>query len=353
MWDDLCSIETLFKAYKKASKSRRSRFDVAAFEYNLEENLFNLQKELQDRVYQHGQYHSFYIHDPKKRLISAADFRDRIVHHALVSVLEPIYEKLFLPNSYANRVGKGTHRAVKMCSSMMKRYRFYLFMDVRQFFPSVDHQILLDLLRKEINDENILELSQIILKSGEKVLNTQYDMNWFPNDDLFAKNRPRGLPIGNMSSQFWANVYLHGLDLFLVGSQAGEAWVRYVDDFIVFSNSKSDLHQIKSCTIRFLEKLRLVIHEGSAQPTPVSQGITFLGFRLFPGYKRLKRTKLINGWRKLSRSKRSFGEGYLPWKTFENQLKGWLNHVRYGNTWHLRNQILRNLGVHVWQGPLA
>ena len=353
MWQDLCSIETLYLSYKKASKGRRSRPDVAEFEMNLEENLFNLQRELQDGEYQHGNYHSFYIHDPKKRLISAADFRDRIVHHALVTVLEPLYEKLFLPNSYANRVGKGTHRALKHCSSMMKRYHYYLFMDVKQFFPSIDHQILLTLLGKVIKDEKVLSLCQVILKSGEKVLNEQYDMIWFSKDDLFAINRPRGLPIGNMSSQFWANVYLHELDLLLERSSTDEAWLRYVDDFVVFSDSKKDLHQTKSTIVRFLEQLRLVMHKGSAQPTPVSQGLTFLGFRLFPGYKRLKRTKLINGWRKLSVRKCCLDKGFLPRKTFENQLRGWLNHVRFGDTWNLRNQVLRKLGIHAWQGPLA
>ena len=127
MWQELCSIENLHKAYKKASKGRRSRPDVAEFEIKLEENLFDLREELLDETYQHGRYHSFCIHDPKKRLISAAKFRDRIVHHALVAMLEQVYENLFYPNSYANRVGKGTHKALKYCASMLKRYKYYLF----------------------------------------------------------------------------------------------------------------------------------------------------------------------------------------------------------------------------------
>ena len=162
MWNELVATDNLFRAYKKASKGRRSRNDVATFEFNLEENIFELQDELQSGRYQHGDYHSFSIHDPKKRLISAANFRDRIVHHALVSVLEPEYEKQFSGNSYANRLGKGTHKAVVSCKKMMKKFPYYLFMDVKQFFPSVDHQCLVEELSKLVTDEKILYLSKMI-----------------------------------------------------------------------------------------------------------------------------------------------------------------------------------------------
>jgi retron-type reverse transcriptase len=348
MWNQLCSIENLYSAYKKASKGRRSRQDVAEFEIYLEENLFDLREELLNEGYQHGNYHSFSIHDPKKRLISAAKFRDRIVHHALVAMMEPIYEKLFYPNSYANRVGKGTHKALKYCASMLKGYKYYLFMDVKQFFPSIDHGVLKRLLREQVSDEKVLKLCDIILKSGEGVLCSEYDMVWFEGDDLFAINRPRGLPIGNMSSQFWANVYMHALDCKLADDWACEAWVRYVDDLIVFGNSKAELHEIRRKTIVFLKSLRLTIHEGSAQPTPVSQGVTFLGFRLFPAYKRLKREKLVNGYRKLLGNQKLYEKGGMSLESYQNRLRGWLNHVRFGDTWHLRNRVLNRLGINAY-----
>ena len=348
MWDELTSFENLYLSYKKASKGRRSRPDIAAFEISLEKNLLELREDLISEVYEHGKYHSFYIHDPKKRLISAADFRDRIVHHAVVSVLEPIYEKQFLANSYANRTGKGTHKALNYCAKMMKKYQYYLFMDVKQFFPSIDHEILFDLLAREIDCEKTLKLCEIILKSGEDVLGNEYEMVWFPGDDLFSILRPRGLPIGNMSSQFWANVYLHELDLYMSHVLGAETWARYVDDLVVFSNDKGKLWNIRRETIKFLEKLRLVIHEGSAQPTPTSQGITFLGFRIFPEYARLKRQKLINANRKISDSLQATRNAEITEKHFQDQLRGWLNHVRWGNTWHLRNNFLHRLGIHAW-----
>lgn len=350
MWEELISITNLFNAYKKASKGKRSRPDVAAYEFNLENNLFSLRDELADGTYKHGTYHSFSIHDPKRRLISAADFKDRIVHHSLVSVLEPEYEKIFLPNSFANRIGKGTHKALKTCSTLMKKYKYYLFMDVVQFFPSIDHQKLLKLMEEVVNDEKTMQLCQCILKSGEKVLESEYDLVWFPGDDLFAVNRPRGLPIGNMTSQFWANVYLNPLDHLLESDLNCPTWLRYVDDIVVFSNSKNDLHKIKENVVNFLSSLRLVIHEGSAQPTPVSQGLTFLGFRLFPGYMRLKRKKLINGYRKLKHSHVHLQNNRCTQGDYTNQLRGWLNHVKQGNTWKLRRDVLQRLDISTSQG---
>lgn len=345
MWEELVSIENLFNAYKKASKGRRSRPDVAIYEFDLERNLFSLQEELISDTYRHGKYVSFSIHDPKSRLISAANFKDRIVHHALVAVLEPEYEKIFLPNSYANRIGKGTHKALKTCAANMKRYPYYLFMDVAQFFPSIDHQILMDILDYVLGDEKTRLLCQSILNSGEMVLHDEYDMRWFPGDDLFAVNRPRGLPIGNMTSQFWANVYLDPLDHLLEENRNDLEWLRYVDDIVVFSNSKGELHNIREKTIDYLSGLRLTIHEGSAQPTPVSQGLTFLGFRLFPEHVRLKRKKLINGYRKLTKARMQFTNERKMQENYTNQLRGWLNHLRQGNTYRLRSNVLQRLGI--------
>jgi len=350
MWEELVSIENLFNAYKKASKGRRSRLDVATFDFDLEGNIFSLRDELVNGTYQHGSYHSFSIHDPKRRLISAANFKDRIVHHALVSILEPEYEKIFLPNSFANRIGKGTHKALKTCSSMMRRFEYYLFMDVTRFFPSIDHQKLIELLVEVVNDEKTLQLCTTILKSGEKVLESEYDMVWIPGYDLFAINRRRGLPIGNMTSQFWANVYLNPLDHLLKTEIISQAWLRYVDDIVVFSTSKKDLNCVREKTIDFLSDLRMTIHEGSAQPTPTSQGLTFLGFRLFPDYIRLKRKKLVNGYRKLKGSYQRLRENRCTQDHYTNQLKGWLSHVRQGNTWQLRRTVLQKLGISATQG---
>ena len=206
-----------------------------------EYELLRLQDELRTRTYRPGQYRAFYVREPKRRLISAAAYRDRVLHHALVNVIGPLFEKNFIADSYANRAGKGTHRALDRCTHFMRRFRYILPCDIRQFFPSIDHAILCEILAHHIKDPDVTWLIEEILASGSGILDNEYDMIYFSNDDLFAINRPRGLPIGNLTSQFWANVYLNELDQFIKRQLKVSGYVRYVDDFLLFSNSKQQL----------------------------------------------------------------------------------------------------------------
>jgi len=202
LWERLTAFENLELAFHQAARGRRGRASAAEFERNLEVNLPMLRHELLACSYQPGKYVSFYIHDPKKRLISAAPFRDRVVHHALVNVIEPIFERKFIHDTYANRLGKGTHKALDRCTYFMRRYQYVLPLDICQFFPSIDLAILEGILRGVIRDARILRLCQQIIDSGQGVLADEYKMAWFPGDDLFAASRPRALPIGNLTSQF-------------------------------------------------------------------------------------------------------------------------------------------------------
>ena len=150
--DEVTSFENLYLAYRKAARGKRGHPPVAAFEFDLEANLCRLQDELVAQTYRPGPYFSFHIHDPKRRLISAAPFRDRVVHHALCNVIEPIFERTFIGDSYANRVGKGTHGALDRAQEFARRYRYVLQCDVEQFFPSVDHAILRGILARKLAD---------------------------------------------------------------------------------------------------------------------------------------------------------------------------------------------------------
>ena len=362
--------ENLLLAYRKASKGKRGLADVAEFEYKLEEHLFQLQQELKEQTYQPGAYHSFYIHDPKKRLISAAPFRDRVVHHALCNLIEPIFEKSFISDSYANRIGKGTHKAINRAQQFARRFKYVLICDVRQFFPSIDHEILLHviasvlceaipntnrrllragsrykqeghLLYSTISPRNdIIELIQKILQSGSGVLQEEYDMVYFANDTLFAINRPRGLPIGNLTSQFWANCYLNPFDHFIKRNLRCKGYVRYVDDFLLFSNNKKELILWREKIIRELCKYRLTLHENKCQSRPVTEGIPFLGFIIFPNHKLLKQQKGIAFQRKYKILKKEFQLRKIPFEKITASIQGWVNHVRYANTWGLRISIL-------------
>jgi retron-type reverse transcriptase len=184
LYSHLCNWNNLYLAYLKARKGKRSCPPAATFEYDQEANLVQLQRELAGKTYSPGAYHSFYIHEPKRRLISAAPFRDRIVHHALCNVIEPIFERTFIDDSYANRVGKGTHRAIARAQQYARRFRYVLQCDLRQFFPSIDHAILRHILARKIADDDVRWLIDRILDSGVGVLAEAYEMQWFLGDNL-------------------------------------------------------------------------------------------------------------------------------------------------------------------------
>jgi len=340
---DLCSWDNLLLAYRLASSGKRGHACVAAFEYRLEDNLVRLQRELESRTYRPGRYNSFYIHEPKRRLISAAPFRDRVVHHALCNVIEPVFERSFIADSYANRVGKGTHRALDRCQEFARRYRYVLPCDVRQFFPSIDHVLLAETLSSKVRDPEVLGLIEQVLASGVGVLSEEYDMVYFPGDDLLAAARPRGLPIGNLTSQFWANCYLNPFDHFVKRELRCPAYLRYVDDFLLFGDDKRQLRNWRTALVGRLARLRLAIHEESAHARPVGDGIPFLGFIVYPQRRRLKRRKGVAFARRLRSLARRYTGGQITLDRATASVRGWVNHVRYGNTIGLRKSLLHGV----------
>jgi retron-type reverse transcriptase len=335
----LCSWPNLLRAWHDAACGKRGHPPVAAFEYRLEDNLLILQEELRTHTYRPGAYTSFFIHEPKRRLISAAPFRDRVVHHALCQVIEPAFERSFIADSFANRVGKGTHRALDRLQHFTRRFRFALPCDLRQFFPSIDHEILLDTLARKVTDPNLLFLCARILASGRDVLSGAYDMAWFPGDDLFAALRPRGLPIGNLTSQFWANCYLNPFDHFVKRELRCPGYVRYVDDFVLFADDKRVLWELKTALVDRLARLRLTIHPG-AHPQPVTEGLPFLGFTVYPHRRRLKRRKSIHFQRKLRMLLAQCEAGEIPVCAVTMCVRSWVSHASHGNTVGLRKAML-------------
>ena len=343
LYSRICSWPNLLLAFRKASKGKRGKAPAAAFEYRLEDNLVNLQAELGNKTYRPGNYHSFYVHDPKRRLISAAPFRDRVVHHALCNVIEPIFEKRFVSDSFANRVGKGNHRALDRAQTYARKFKYVLPCDVRRFFPSIDHGILREILGSTIHDEDVAWLMNRILKSGEGVLKDEYEMAWFPGDTLFDAWRPRGLPIGNLTSQFWANCYLNGFDHFVKRELRCNGYVRYVDDMLFFGNDKKELWAWKRAVMDRLAGLRLVIHENSAQVKPVTDGFPFLGFLVFPHKMRLKRRKGIAFSRNLRNLAGDYAEGKINLDRVSASVLGWVTHASHGDTEGLRRAVLERV----------
>jgi RNA-directed DNA polymerase len=340
----VCSWDNLLLAYRKASKGKRGHPPAAAFEHRLEDNLLALQAELRDKTYAPGPYHSFYIYEPKRRLISAAPFRDRVVHHALCNVIEPVFERSFIYDSYANRVGKGTHRTLDRCQEFARRYRYVLQCDVEQFFPAIDHAILRGILASKIADEDVLWLVDCILAGGVGVLSEEYRMCWFPGDDLLAAFRPRGLPIGNLTSQFWANCYLNPFDHFVKRELRVKGYLRYVDDLLFFADDKARLWEWHEAVVRRLARLRLTIHPW-AYPRPVTEGIPFLGFVIYPTRRWLKRRKGIEYRRRLKELLARYAAGEIALDLVTASVQGWTNHARYGNTAGLRKAVLGGLVI--------
>lgn len=334
----LCRWENLYLAYRKAARGKRGKPPAARFEYRLEDNLIRLQEELRTKTYRPGAYHSFYIHEPKRRLISAAPFRDRVVHHALCNVIEPVFERSFIAHSYANRLGKGTHRALDRCQHFARHYRYALQCDVQQFFPAVDHAVLRGILARKVSDSDVLWLVDRILESGQGVLSKAYHMVWFPGDDLLAANRPRGLPIGNLTSQFWANCYLNPFDHFVKRELRCPAYLRYVDDFLLFAGDKPTLWAWRDAVVERLARFRLTIHPG-AHPRPATEGIPFLGFVVYPDRRRLKRRKGIHFRQRFQALVTRYAAGEIPLERVTASAQGWVEHARYGNTVGLRKAL--------------
>jgi hypothetical protein len=339
----LCSFENLWLAWRRAAKRKRSSLSTAAFESRVSDEVLALQRELQDELYTPGPYRHFEIHEPKRRRISAAPFRDRVVHHALCQQTEPRFERVFIVDSYANRVGKGTHRAVDRFQQFARKHRYVLRMDIEQHFAAIDHAILSDILAKKIPEQDIFRLVQRILASGCGVLDTQYEMHWFPGDDLLAACRPRGLPIGNLTSQFWSNCYLHPLDLFVKRELGCRAYLRYVDDFALFHDRRDLLWRWKRAIVERLQRLRLTIHDNSAQVTPTAVGIPWLGFVIFPEQRRLKGRKLRYARRRLWQRYTAYCDGEVSFAEFDASVQGWINHVRYADSWRLREAVLSRM----------
>jgi retron-type reverse transcriptase len=340
LYPQIITFENLRLAFKKAARGKRSRPDVAHFEYYLEPNLVRLQAELASETYRPGVYDNFHIFDPKPRLISAAPFSDRVVHHALCRVIEPLFERRFIYDSYACRVGKGTHAALDRCTEFARRYPYALKCDIEHFFPSMDLTLLQGQLARLIACPPTLRLCQLILDGGAGIHRQEHLPSFFPGDDLWAALRPVGLPIGNLTSQFWANVYLDPLDQYIKRELKCKAYIRYVDDLLLFADNKRQLHAWRGKVIDFLAGWRLRLHENQAAVSPVSAGIPFLGWRIFPDHRRLRRRNGVTFQRRFARLRRELAAGVITFDQVQASVQSWVAHAMHGDTWGLRRAIL-------------
>ncbi len=335
----LCAWDNLMRAWQKAARGKRGGAAVAQFEHRLADNLLALQARLRDGSYRPGPYVTFSIHEPKKRVIGAAPFVDRVVHHALCNLMEPALEQQFFADSFANRKGKGTHRAVDRFQALASQHRFVLRLDIVKHFANIDHQILLRQLKPLLHDGDVAALVSLILAGGETA-SEQVAASYFAGDDLFAALRPRGLPIGNLTSQLWSNRYLHSLDAFVRRQLRCGAYLRYADDFALFSDNKDDLHHWKLRVEEHLMGLRLMCHGHSARLQRVVDGAPWLGFVVFPQHRLLKSRCVVRSTRALNAAYGQWKSGAESFSFFDARVQGWINHAAVGDTWGLRRHRL-------------
>lgn len=311
-----------------ASRGRRYKDAAADFNFFLEQEIDCLEKELSTKTYCHGKYRTFTIYEPKERKIAAAPFRDRVIHHAVHGVLEPLIDGGFIYDSYACRKGKGTHKAVGRAQSFLKLNKFCFHGDIRKYFPSIDHKILKELVAKKVEDKSLLWLMGEIVDSAKQI----------------TGGRNKGLPLGNLTSQFFANLYLNELDWLVKCELRCAYYARYMDDFLVFNDSKTELQEIKNKIRIFLEKiLSLDLHEGKSQIYKTSSGVRFLGFRMFKNYRKLASNNVRNFKRRLKKFDYLLSKGEINEEAIKDSIRCWVAHSRYADTKALRFKLWQNL----------
>lgn len=341
LYPQIIEFKNILVAAKKAQKGKRYRANVLAFNYDLESEIIRLQQELITKTYQPGAYRTFTIREPKTRMISAAPYRHRVVHHALCNIITPIFERTFIHDSYANRLGFGTHRALERFTQFARSTRYVLQCDIKKYFPTIDHSILKNLIRRKLKCKNTLWLiDNIIDHSNEQFTVIEY----FPGDDLLEPlERKRGLPIGNLTSQFFANCYLDGFDHFVKEQLKIKKYVRYVDDFALFNDNWQFLAEARIAIEEYLATLRLKIHPIKSQLFKTKDGANFLGFRILPDRIRVRTENLRRARRRLKRLQTDYGDGKINWSQVSQSLTSWEAHLDHGDTWQLRKKIFSSL----------
>lgn len=318
-------------SWQEFSRGKWNKGDMNEFELHLEDHIFPLHRELLIGRYRHGAYRPFYITDPKIRHIHKAQVRDRLVHHAIFRVLYPLFDCSFVFDSYSCRVGKGTHRAVQRLRAFLRKESknvtrpvYVLKCDIRKFFDSVDHKELIRLLRNKLGNDRVMKLLEHIIV-GFEVL------------------KGKGIPLGNVTSQLFANVYLNELDQFAKHALKARYYIRYCDDFVIISHDWQWLDELIPALQRFLqEHLSLALHPAKISIRKWSQGIDFLGYVSLPHHTVVRPLTRKRMMKKIHQRIMSFEEGCITKSTLESTIQSYLGMLGHCNSYNLQ-EIVRRL----------
>lgn len=338
LWGKVISLENLAAAARAALRGKRSTLTGAGFFAEWETEVVRLERELREGSYAPGEYHYFEIPDPKPRVIAAAPFRDRVVHHALVQVLEPLFEPRFIEDSYACRKGRGNHAGMRRALHFSKKYRWALKCDIRRYFPSIRHDLMQRAIARVVADQKVLALVDQIL--GSHVESTE--QLWQPGGDLFDMIEVRrGLPIGNLTSQFFANIFLDGFDHYVKQDLRVKGYVRYVDDFLLFADSRKQAREWGQRCREHLGEWGLEIHPDKYRMCRTGSGVDFCGYVVrADGRVKIRSSGVRRFQRRLKRLKGDARAGKIEWSSVGVSVKAWVAHAEHAQSWRLRSRVL-------------
>jgi len=322
-------FENLYRSFTQSNGNKRFQPEALNFSFNLEGNLIQIQNELIWKTYQPGIYYEFYVYEPKKRLVSAPPFRDRIVHHALCNIIEPLFERKIIYDSYACRVGKGNHaaadRAQEYIRSAVVRWGevYCLKADIKQYFPSIPHIVLKRIIRRTISCKDTLWLIDKLIDNGVPL----------------GTINPRNLPIGALTSQLNANAYMGQVDHHIKEELQEPYYVRYMDDFIVLSPSKEHLWELKRQIEDYLNHELLLEFNKKTTIFPIGQGVDFVGYRIWPDHRLLRKRSVKKFKRKLRMFERKYASGDIGFEEVNYCVQSWIGHAKHADTYQLRRKL--------------
>lgn len=338
------NFEALYGAHMRARKGKRDRAEVMRFSQDLEAQLLQLCRQLQAGAFRTGRYRFFRVFEPKERTVAALPYRDRVVHHALIHEIQPLFERSFHHDSYACRDGKGMHAGADRAQQFLRQVQrghgriYVLKADISKYFDNIDHGVLKRLLRRRIGCPATLAVCDEIIDSTAVV------------GDL----TPKGLPLGNLTSQLWANVYLHELDEFVKHGLREKRYLRYMDDFCIVHHDKAHLHQVREQIEAFLwDQLRLTTNS-KTQVFPVGakngRGLDFLGYKIWPHCRRVRKDCVLRMRKKMRRMQRQYARGDIELDDVRAVVASWIGHTSHADSDRLQAELL---GSFAFKRPAA
>lgn len=329
VFDQIISIENLYNAWNEFKKGKRHKSDVQVFEFHLEDNLFKLHWMLKNGYYKHGTYQKFNINDPKLRVIHKASVQDRIVHHAIFKILYPLFDQTFIFDSYSCRVDKGTHKAVKrlelFAKNVSRDYQqpcFVLKCDISKFFNSIDHEILKTIISKKLDDQKAMKLINNII-------------------DSYHTDNGKGVPLGNLTSQLFANIYMNKFDQHVKHKLKERKYIRYTDDFVIISNSEKHLLNLIPKIKFFLNhELQLALHPRKVEIRKLSQGIDFLGYVILPHHKLLRTKSKKRMYRKIKTKCMQYKELEIDQISLDQSIQSYYGMLTHCSSKGLKRKVI-------------